>query len=95
MTQQDKILKKMLSYPSQRWWVPQNFMESSQYFVGYEASARLSELAKQYPELIESERQGKYLARRICFEKVNWIELLPENIFIWWKSQVIERKDYI
>jgi len=54
-----------------RWWLPQDFMrpELGELFVGYEASARLSELAKLYPEKIESKRQGKYMARRLIVSK--------------------------
>lgn len=66
MTQHEKILKHMATEPD-RWWLPQDFMrpELGELFVGYEASARLSELAKLYPDKIESRRQGKYMARRL------------------------------
>lgn len=52
------------------WFYPFDFMQSSlgPLFVGYEASARLSELARQYPDVVESERDGKYLKRRINLE---------------------------
>ena len=65
MTQQEKILKQMETEPD-RWWLPQDFMQGGQYFVGYEASARLSELAKA--GLVESKRQGKYMARKLIVE---------------------------
>lgn len=73
MTQYEKIIKAMRSNPQKIWWLPQDFMQYSmgELFVGYEASARLSELAKLYPKFIESQRQGKYMARRFCFENVN------------------------
>lgn len=63
-TQQEKILKVMASDPG-RWWLPQDFMSDDlgSDFVGYEASARLSELAKDGK--VESRRSGKYLARRL------------------------------
>lgn len=38
-------------------------------FVGYEASARLSELGL-HTYMIESRREGKYMARRFRFENI-------------------------
>ena len=83
MSQYEKIIKRMIR-DTQKWWLPQDFMQehpTHPLFVGYEASARLSELAKLYPEMIESEKQGKYLARRFnptgvkqCYERLS-IEL--------------------
>lgn len=60
----------MLGAPSKIWFLPQDFMQSQlgDKFVGYEASARLSELASKYPEMIESRRNGKYIARRLKVE---------------------------
>jgi len=52
-----------------------------EYFVGYEASARLSELAHDYPEMIETKQDGKYKVRRIKTENVDqWLPLLPREI---------------
>lgn len=75
LTQHQKILNHMASDPT-RWWLPQDFMrpELGELFVGYEASARLSELAKLHPDKIESQRQGKYMARRLKPETVNLVE---------------------
>ncbi len=59
-------------YPQKIWFYPPDFMEESlrNLFVGYEASARFSELAKEYPDLIESRRRGKYFERRLKFENM-------------------------
>lgn len=64
LTQHEKILKTMRTDPD-RWWLPVDFMQShlGELFVGYEASARLSELAKMGE--VDSKRAGKYMARRI------------------------------
>lgn len=64
LTQHEKILKHMATDP-ERWWLPQDFMDGSlgKLFVGYEASARLSELAKLGK--LESRRAGKFMARRL------------------------------
>lgn len=56
---------------TKEWYLPQDFMRPYQgeLFVGYEASARLSELGSKYKDLIESKRDGKYVARRIRWER--------------------------
>ncbi len=83
-TQYQKILSVMASRRGQqKWFLPQDFMKQSlgTWFVGYEASARLSELAKKYPELLASERQGKYMARRIIYENLSIVmETLPSDL---------------
>lgn len=77
MTQTEKILTYMLRMlKSKEWFYPPDFMQPEMdfedpYFVGYEASARLSDLARQYPDLIESRRRGKYTERRIRLENIH------------------------
>lgn len=63
-SQTQKILNVMRTDP-ERWWLPHDFMDMSlgDNFVGYEASARLSELAKNGK--VESRKEGKFLARRL------------------------------
>lgn len=82
-TQQEKIVSLMIRRRGQQeWFLPQDFMkpELNHLFVGYEASARLSELAKEYPFIIESRREGKYMARRFRFENYDeiWEKTGPE-----------------
>lgn len=81
-TQHQKIIFQMLHGPKGKWWYPYEFMhEGTRYFVGYEASARLSELAHDYPEMIETKQEGKYKVRRIKTENVDqWLPLLPREI---------------
>jgi hypothetical protein len=85
MLQVEKILKVMVREKdsNKKWFYPPDFMggDLGILFVGYEASARLSELAKDYPDMIESERKGKYFYRRIKWEnKADWIDSLPTNL---------------
>lgn len=67
-----------------RYFYPHDFMQGNAYdglFVGYEASARLSELAKLYPLMIQSKRDGKYIVRRIDFDKMYlWINTIPRSL---------------
>lgn len=68
LTQHQKIVATMCKNSQKEWWLPQDFMQPGEFFVGYEASARLSELQSENPEMFESVRSGKYMKRRICFE---------------------------
>lgn len=84
MKQTEKILTLMTFNRGKRnWFYPPDFMKQAlgDYFVGYEASARLSELASKYPDMIESEKRGKYVYRRIKWETYDeWIGKLPNNL---------------
>lgn len=82
MTQEEKILEHMLRNNGvQEWFYPPDFMKGGDLFVGYEASARLSEMAKAYPDMIESRRNGKYMERRIRYEGIaHWWSIVPEWI---------------
>lgn len=66
MKQYDVILKAMLTRKDVKWWYAKDFQHDP-YFVGYEASARMSELAMMYPEILISERDGRFRTLR-----VNW-----------------------
>jgi hypothetical protein len=68
-TQQEKVLAIMQSDPA-KWWLPHEIMSAgaaTNNFVGYEASARMSELGKMGK--LESKRSGKYMARRLKTER--------------------------
>lgn len=82
-SQQQKILTLMCRFKEKEWWFPYDFMlpEQGDLFVGYEASARLSELRKDYPDMIEGEYAGKYIRSRLCFETITeWLPLLPKDL---------------
>lgn len=92
-SQHQKIIARMCLmeplYPH-KWWYAPDFMvaghttilgQHEDLFVGYEASARLSELAKQFPNMIESRREGKYFYRRIRLERLDeWYNDIPEEL---------------
>ena len=83
-TQHQKILVRMCHKPDKKWWFPYDFMDGDPLgglFVGYEASARLSELAKRYPAMVDSENAGKYVRRRLRFETIDqWLPDLPKDL---------------
>lgn len=82
LTQHQKIVAKMCKYKARIWWLPPDFMRADpEFFVGYEASARLSELQREYPNAFESRKEGKYLARRMLFESMDkWLSSMPKNL---------------
>jgi hypothetical protein len=68
MTQMDKMLKIMLENKQIKKWSAKDF-QSGEWFIGYEASARMSDLIRLYPDLFILERDGRF---RIL--KINWKE---------------------
>lgn len=58
MTQQNRILRIILTNPRKKYWGTRDF-QRGKFFIGYEAGARLSELVNKY-EFIKSIRDGKY-----------------------------------
>ena len=65
-TQCDTILKAMLENKSKIWWSAKDF-QNGKYFVGYEATARMSELKDKYGDLIKVGKDGRF---RII--SINW-----------------------
>lgn len=82
-TQHQKILTLMCKFPDKQWWLASDFQlpEQGELFVGYEATARLTELSKRYPEMIESVPHGKFIKRRVRFETIkSWLPTLPKEL---------------
>lgn len=68
MKQCDVILKAMLTNKDVVWWYAKNFQQDP-YFVGYEASARMSDLARMYPKILEVGKDGRFRTLRINWKK--------------------------
>lgn len=73
MKQHDVILYAMLSNKSRFWWSAKDFQQEP-YFVGYEATARMTELTQKYPDLIKVSKDGRF---RII--GINWDSEELEN----------------
>jgi hypothetical protein len=82
LTQHEKILVIMLrnlkewgtSSPEIHWWRASNFQhERYGLFVGYEASARMSELVKKYPFAFETRMKDRFREIRFKFEEAREI----------------------
>lgn len=65
-TQCETIVKIMLENPSKEWWSAKDF-QSGKYFIGYEATARMSDLIRLYPTLFNITKDGRF---RII--SINW-----------------------
>jgi hypothetical protein len=93
LTQHQKIITIMLRHRNVKdWFYPQDFMKQDlphDLFVGYEAGARVAELGKMYPEMIESVRDGKYMKRRIRFDNfTEFFNKIPGDL------KAVVRKEY-
>lgn len=61
LTQMEKILKAMIYNKHIKKWRASDFQDlNSEYFVGYEASARMSDLVNLYPWLFIVEKEGRF-----------------------------------
>lgn len=81
MKQYDIILKAMLENPSKRVWDARDF-QNGKYFVGYEATARISELVKQYPTLFIIGKDGRFRTIEINWDDVETIDFLKDLLEI-------------
>lgn len=83
LTQHQKIVAIMCRDKSKRWWKSHEVMNAGEadLFIGYEVTARFSELASDYPDMLESKREGKYVIRRMRFETgKQWYYDLPKDL---------------
>ena len=77
MTQHNKILKAMLDNPGKKYWTASDF-QSGKYFVGYEATARMSELIAKHPNIIISGKDGRFRTLSIDWNKEKEIKEIKE-----------------
>ena len=67
LTQCDVILKAMLTEKNRTWWSAKDF-QTDPYFVGYEATARMSDLINKYDDLIKVSKDGRFRILAINWE---------------------------
>lgn len=69
-TQHEKIMFHMAKHPEVKWWYAKDFMQPNlgDFFVGYEATARMSELVQDYPDMFEVRKDGRFRTVRFKFE---------------------------
>ena len=77
--QQEMILREMFNNADKKFWSAKDFMQGD-YFVGYEASARMSELLKLYPNALISAKDGRYRILSINWNAKEEIDLIMERL---------------
>jgi len=75
----DKMINHMLSHPEIEEWYATDF-QSEDCFIGYEASARMSELKAFYPDIFIPKKRGKYRTLSVNWENEKDIKALRESI---------------
>lgn len=78
LTQCDVILKAMLENKDKEKWTAKDF-QSGKHFVGYEASARMSDLIRIYPELFITGKDGRFRTLSINWENKSEIKQAIER----------------
>ncbi len=78
LTQCDVILKAMLENKDKEVWTAKDF-QGGKHFVGYEASARMSDLVRMYPDLLIVSKEGRFRVLSINWEKEQEIKNILER----------------
>lgn len=78
MKQHNVILNAMISNKEKAIWTAKDFQKEP-YFVGYEASARLSELKDMYPDLFIVGRDGRFRTLAINWD-CEYVKDIEENV---------------
>lgn len=80
LTQCDKILRIMYeNRNTKRVWYGKDFQHEP-YFIGYEATARMSDLIRMYPQIFIVRKDGRFRTMEMDFTQEEYIkELLGIN----------------
>ena len=103
LTQIERIIVAMFQKPNQIWWVASDFMPPAMAMdhplcVGYEATARLSDLITRYNksddnseyEVFETKREQKFRLVRFRFEQMEEsLKRFPELITLAEKTDIL------
>lgn len=79
MKQKEKILKIMLNNPQKKVWYAKDF-QSGNWFIGYEASARMSEMIDKYNEILIVGQDGRFRTLSIDWTKEKEIKEIKEYL---------------
>lgn len=78
LSQCEKILIAMLMNKNKEIWMASDF-QSGKYFIGYEASARMSDLTRIYPTLFIIGKKGRFRTLSINWEEKELIKTLMKE----------------
>lgn len=73
MTQCEIILTAMLKNRDVPYWTAKDF-QHGEYFVGYEASARMSDLMRMYPDILIVGKEDRFRTLAIDWSKEDEID---------------------
>ena len=79
MTQTDKMLYIMLNNRQKKVWLAKDFQHGD-WFIGYEASARMSDLIRLYPDLFITGKDGRFRTLTIDWSKEEEIEEIKKRL---------------
>jgi hypothetical protein len=65
-----KILRIMLEHKEKKVWKASDF-QSGEFFVGYEATARMSDLMRIYPDQFIVGKDGRFRTLELNWENIN------------------------
>lgn len=82
LTQKEKVLKILIKYGTDgRWFNTYEFMQYQEIFIGHRGPARISDLARDYPGLIETDSNDKVYKYRFRFNSINsGLETVPPKV---------------
>lgn len=73
LTQCDIILRALLLNKNKKEWTAKEF-QYGEHFVGYEATARMSDLLRLYPNLLIAGKNGRYRTLSVDWENTKQVE---------------------
>ena len=79
MSQSDKILLAMLKNKNKKYWTAKDF-QYGENFIGYEATARMSELAQKYPDVLEVGKEGRFRTLAVIWKNKKKIKNIIKEI---------------
>lgn len=79
MTQKEKVLKIMLYNPEKQEWMAKDF-QYGENFIGYEASARMSEVADEYKEILTIGKKGRFRTISVDWSKKDKIDEIKKML---------------
>ena len=80
----EKLVGLFIEKRNQKIWFRASDLQGGsnpRFYVGYEATARISELVRDIPAMFENRRDGRFMERRVRYEAINeWWSLLPSTM---------------
>src|SRR5690348_16395794 len=93
--QKQKVLARMIMMKGkQEWFYAPDFQKPDmpqELYVGYEATARMSDVCKEYPYMVEKKKEGKYRYIRFRFEAIDDIFNMSTPVMADWLDGVFFR----